>query len=303
MLDRLNRNGKRELALYNAIKNILKEKYVEFSSAKKIASTSTETAGEVDLNEESDKKIVNEIEEANKKVREYTSIYQPERPYMKAKTKVNKSLHLLEITRDKILKTEITHRATSEFILNLLLDIEQEFTLYLQTRKCRWIDKTGREILRREAQDNLSESKVGELLVLLNNRFIHIETFVRKDDIGNGNNEIDDNSENDENEIYNMKKRKNKLWKADKDAEEEKEENHFDEDFETDPKYTMKKKILKTWGFYNEKFKQAWEIFVSNAEGNHIGALYLGAVIFIEIICRYISRKNQKVPFLADPER
>lgn len=143
--------------------------------------------------------------------------------------------------------------------------------------------------------ENLSEAKVGELLVLLNTRFIHIETFVRKDEEAND----DINSENEDQDTYAMKKRKNKLWKAEKDMgdeEDRKGENHFDEDFENDTKnYFVKRKVLKTWGFYNEKFKQAWETFVSNADSNHIGALYLGAVIFIEIICRYITRKFMKV--------
>lgn len=40
--------------------------------------------------------------------------------------------------------------------------------------------------------EDLSENKVGELLVLLNTKFIHIETFVRKDE------EVhEDNSENE----------------------------------------------------------------------------------------------------------
>ena len=136
---------------------------------------------------------------------------------------------------------------------------------------------------------------MGELLVLLNTRFIHIETFVRKDEEANE----DVNSENEDQELYAMKKRKNKLWKAEKDVGDEEDkggESIFDEDFETDTKnYFIKRKVLKTWGFYNEKFKQAWETFVSNADSNHIGSLYLGAVIFIEIICRYITRKFMKV--------
>jgi len=230
------------------------------------------------------------------KVREYESIYQPQEGYIKAKTRINRNLHLLEIFRDKIHKTELVERATCQFILNLLLEVEQEFTAYLRTRKCRWMDRQGRETLRKDALENLSEAKVGELLVLLNSRFIHIETFIRKDENSNQQNDIDENSENEDNYMLNLKKRKNKLWKnTDKDQDEEMVENHFDEDFETDPKYFSKRKVLKTWGFYNEKFKQAWETFVSNAEGNHIGALYLGAVIFIEIICRYVTRKNQKV--------
>jgi hypothetical protein len=95
------------------------------------------------------------------------------------------------------------------------------------------------------------------------------------------------------------KKRKNKLWKPDKEISEEEDhkgENLFEDNFESDSsKYIIKRKILKTWGFYNEKFKQAWETYVSNAEPNQIGALYIGTVIFVEIVCKYISRKIEKV--------
>lgn len=132
------------------------------------------------------------------------------------------------------------------------------------------------------------------MLVLLNTRFIHIETFLRKDEDAQ-----DGGDSEEEGEVYTLKKRKNKLWKADKEAGDEDDrqgENLFEEDFEADQnKYIVKKKVLKTWGFYNEKFKQAWETFVSNAQACHIGALYLGAVIFIEIVCRYVSRKILKV--------
>ena len=118
---------------------------------------------------------------------------------------------------------------------------------------------------------------------------------MRKDEDAND----DGNSENEEQEGFAMKKRKNKLWKAEKevgDDDDKKGENQFDEEFETDTKnYFIKKKVLKTWGFYNERFKQAWETFVANAETDYIGSLYLGSVIFIEIICRYITRKFMKV--------
>lgn len=127
---------------------------------------------------------------------------------------------------------------------------------------------------------------------MLNTRFIHIETFLRRDEDAND----DGNSENEEQEGFAMKKRRNKLWKADKEAGEDEDQKALEEDFENDTKnYFTKKKVLKTWGFYNERFKQAWETFVANADTNHIGALYLGAVIFIEIICRYITRKFMKV--------
>lgn len=93
-----------------------------------------------------------------------------------------------------------------------------------------------------------------------------------------------------------LKKRKTKLWKSEKEAEDEdREENMLNENFETDPKYYSKRKVLKTWGFYNERFKQAWETFVGKSESTHISALYLGTVIFVEIICRYITRKYSKV--------
>ena len=84
-------------------------------------------------------------------------------------------MYLLEIFRDRIHKTEVTRRATCQFIVEILLDLEAEFTVYLKSRKCRWIgmrsynlDKKNREILRKEVQENINEGKVAGFLVMLN---------------------------------------------------------------------------------------------------------------------------------------
>lgn len=284
LLSALNRNGRRENSLHNNIKNIMKEHGIDIGDNKKnnvIPSTSTKHN---DIHEELDEKIEDTLE----RVKDYRSIYQPQEDYINNKSRMNRNMYLLEIYRDRIHNTPITERSTCSFIMQLLLDIEEDFTTYLRSRKCRWIDKNSREILRRDALENMNESKVGEMLVMMNSRFIHIETFLKKD--GDNNNE--DNSENEDNDVY-IKKRKNKLWKNDKDNSDE--NNDDNDDFETDTNsYYTKRKVLKTWGFYNEKFKQSWEQYVSNVNSNHIGALYLGVTIFLEIICRYISRKHMK---------
>lgn len=90
-----------------------------------------------------------------------------------------------------------------------------------------------------------------------------------------------------------LKKRKNKVWGADK--EQDDDQINGNDDFESDPRFFSKRKVLKTWGFYNERFKQGWEQYVASPEGTQIGALYLGTMIFMEIMCRYIARKNSKV--------
>lgn len=88
-----------------------------------------------------------------------------------------------------------------------------------------------------------------------------------------------------------LKRRKNKVWGQEQDDDQ----NNANDDFETDQRFYAKRKVLKTWGFYNERFKQGWEQYVASPEGTQIGALYLGTMIFLEIMCRYIARKNSKV--------
>jgi hypothetical protein len=57
--------------------------------------------------------------------------------------------------------------------------------------------------------------------------------------------------------------------------------------------YYTKKIILKIWGFYNERFKQCWEKYVTSTTTS--GGLYLCTAILIEIMCKYISRKKVKM--------
>ena len=185
LLDSLNRHGKRELELYENIKNLLKEQYLMFDSEE-----GQFTSGNQLIDAEDP--IIRQLEAARDKVNKYESIYQPQEDYIKPRMKINRSQHLLEIFRDKVQKTPLVDRGTSSFLVGILLEIEHEFNNYLRTRKCRWAEKTAREAIRKEAKDNVTEAKVAELLVLLNNRFIHIETFLRKDQ-----EQLDDNSENE----------------------------------------------------------------------------------------------------------
>lgn len=134
MIEYLNKNGKRESALSISLKNLIKEDYLEFPIAKKGASSSSQVIEDELQDRENAEDVL-----AN--VMEYESIYQPEEDYLKGKGRINRNLHLLEIFRDRIHKTPLTERATSSFLLQLLLDLEQEFSNYLRSRKCRWIGR------------------------------------------------------------------------------------------------------------------------------------------------------------------
>lgn len=134
LIDHLNKNGKREAALSNSLRNLIKEEYIEFAAPKKGASSSSQTVEEEIHEREQAGDILNNL-------LEYESIYQPEEDYLKGKSRINRNLHLLEIFRDRIHKTPLTDRATSTFLLQLLLDLEQEFSNYLRSRKCRWIGR------------------------------------------------------------------------------------------------------------------------------------------------------------------
>lgn len=124
LLASLNRNGKKEAALHHALSNLVKDQFVELGKQ-----SSSSTRMDTEPREE-------DIMEA---VREYESIYQPQEEYLKGRGRVNRSLHLLEIFRDRIQKTDLMERATSGFLLSLLLELEQEFSNYLRSRKWRWI--------------------------------------------------------------------------------------------------------------------------------------------------------------------
>lgn len=132
LMDCLNKNAKRECGLYNSLKNLTKDEFILYPETKKVASSSSQIQDEL-------KQDKPEEEELMDKVMEYESIYQPQEEYLKGKGRVNKNLQLLDIFRDKIYKTGLVERATSTFLLNLLLELEQEFTNYLRSRKCRWV--------------------------------------------------------------------------------------------------------------------------------------------------------------------
>lgn len=132
----MNKNAKREHSLFTSIKNLMKDEYIEFSKKPKGSSSSSQIRDELDEKKD-------ENEDFLQKVLEYESIFQPQEEFLKTKGKVNKSLHLLEVFRDKIHKTNLTERATCTFLMNLLLDLEEEFSSYLRSRKCRWIGNTG----------------------------------------------------------------------------------------------------------------------------------------------------------------
>lgn len=132
LIDHLNKNGKREAALCNNLRTLMKEEYIEYPLPKKGASSSSQAIEEENLEKEQAEDILNGLFS-------YESIYQPEEDYLKGKGRINRNLHLLEIFRDRIHKTPLIERATSNFLLQILLDLEQEFTGYLRTRKCRWI--------------------------------------------------------------------------------------------------------------------------------------------------------------------
>lgn len=134
LMDSLNKNAKRECSLYTNLKNLTKDDFIIYSDGKKVASSSSQIQDELQHEKP-------EEEELMEKVMEYESIYQPQEEYLKGKGRVNKNLQLLEIFRDKINNTELVDRATSTFLLDLLLELEEEFSSYLRCRKCRWVGR------------------------------------------------------------------------------------------------------------------------------------------------------------------
>lgn len=84
------------------------------------------------------------------------------------------------------------------------------------------------------------------------------------------------------------RKRRNRVWKTEEKGEEDQTDNIFG--FKN---YSIKKIILKVWGFYNENFKQSWENFTKQSD--NIGELYFSTAILVDITCKYISRKKAKM--------
>lgn len=161
---------------------------------------------------------------------------------------------------------------------------------------------------------NITEQKVAQYLVFFNSKFSSTENFIEIEPEINHQKQV--GSESDDEEVVMKKRRGNKVWVEDEDEEEEenKEENieeNREEMQEEDNKSTegqkkkksknefglknfyTKKIALKIWGFYNEKLKQSWEKYLLNSKTS--GSLYLSTALFIDIVCKYISRKKAKV--------
>lgn len=149
LLSFLNRNGKRENSLHINITKLTSQRFVQFEKAKG-AKGGPSQEGQKGRNEVQERM---EEEELNTKeilegIMEYTSIYQPQEEYIKNKAKFNKQLNLLDYFRDKVYQANINQRASTVFLLTLLLDLEAEFSSYLYSRKCRWIGT--RPLIRQE---------------------------------------------------------------------------------------------------------------------------------------------------------
>ena len=124
-----------------------------------------------------------------------------------------------------------------------------------------------------------------------------IQNEEEQEEAGNDDRNIDNNNEDGDEEAPVMNKRKNKLW-SDNAKNTNKTNDSIKDSFENPnifKTHKIKRIMLKIWGFYHEKFKQAWERYTTDCED--IGSLYFSLAIFIEIICKYISRKQSKVFF------
>lgn len=148
-------------------------------------------------------------------------------------------------------------------------------------------------------RENINENKVREYLIFFNSKFAHTETLIQNSEHGE--------SESEE-ELVPAKRRSKKIIitdSGDEDATDEAKDTHKNEKEKSKkqkPKadnkfgltnYYTKKIILKIWGFYNERFKQAWEQYVTETKTS--SGLYLTTAILIEIICKYVSRKKAKM--------
>lgn len=140
LLNFLNRNGKRENSLHINISKLTSQKFISYQKPRNVKGSSTQENqnGRKEVQERMEEEEINN-QEILEGIMDYTSIYQPQEEYIKNRGKFNKQLNLLDYFRDKVYQADINQRASTVFLLTLLLDLEAEFSSYLYSRKCRWI--------------------------------------------------------------------------------------------------------------------------------------------------------------------
>ena len=266
-------------------------------------------------------------------VMDYKSMYQPKKygrkPYTRRTDTTFQTLHKF---REKCGTTNPLIRMEARFMVNLLLELEEEFSKYLFERQSRWMNKSGREKVREEMLKVVTEQKVAQYLIFFNAKFSYTEHLNELNDNekqgAQNNNETEEDSDGEsesDDEIVIPKKRRNKnIWGRDNENDSDDKENgdveasgdersskgvngvNGQENGKKDggvvkenefgfKNFYIKRIVLKIWGFYNERFKQAWEDYTKTATTG--SSLYLALALLVEIVCKYISRKRAKVIF------
>jgi len=287
--DTLIQDGIRESELFSNISSILP--YINFGGQEK----------------ESPQKTIIDANTAS--ILEYESMYQPKQRSRKPQTRrTDTTFKTLHTFREKFYMATPEERSTVKFLLEILLSLEEEFTNHLHSRQCRWIEPEQRQELLKDLQEKINENRILECLVNFNGRFSYIQQLTEEEDDGHQS----PPSIDEDDEIQVPRKRQNKMWRQEETHEDAAVQESEDNENQFSPEnantldnefgfksYSIKKIILKIWGLYNDGFKTSWENYAKNAK--NFGAIYFATAIFVDIICKYISRKKAKVSPYHNP--
>ena len=249
------------------------------------------------------------IEAAHETMKDYTSMYQPNRGVSRIKTRQSKpkdsSKHppniMLDYINSLVWSQPPLVRSSIEFLADHFVFIEQEFSRFFLSKNCEWADNSTRQEALKGLNDP-SQPILSQLMLAFSESMRQSRRYVLK------------NKKQEGSRKGAGIKKKKKIWNEDNDEEEEmkdqsENEDVIDEDEEdgaTDDfsemvegdrwdldKYRVTKTCIFLFGFYREKVRYAWVKFVS--ERQTLSGVYLGLAVLSHTVSSYINKKVRQV--------
>jgi hypothetical protein len=169
-------------------------------------------------------------------------------------------------------------------IQQMLLNSEEGLTNYLSKWSIRWARPKVKEQIKNRllTSDTLEEMK--QVILLLNEKFSSCESLNKI--ISSMTAEVEKNKVQEE-PRFNDDEDEN--YFGDEMDSGKKEDQGKPED-DDDENIRYKKISLRLWGLANEKLKRCWLNYTADVE--NAGALYFSAMVFCDIVNRYVIKKN-----------
>lgn len=244
---------------------------------------------------EAEENIEMQLQEALEDLAGYTSMYQPShgqrRPKTRSKTSATNEpdIFIRDYFRQRFLSKPIDKRVSVEFLVEVFLEAEREFTFMLASINCEWI--TPENLVKwRQDMNSMDIEKICACLLILSDSCTKLRKYTKK---AREERRVMDDSEESEAEPENEDEQ------AESQEEEGDEYDEVDESFADGRSYDpllykqSGKSAIFEFGFYRYKVKNAWRELVST---RHTAAgLYLAVSVYIEAITYYINKRSIRV--------